>query len=86
MGTNGTGHEGSNLRTTCPTSRLTAQMGSNSWKQVTWQKYSTLVAVEDDCSQGKMAGNQDWTPEDILALVQEIEGNAGWLRSPRSEV
>lgn len=68
------------------TSRLTTRPGSNSWKQVTWKKYSTLVAVGDDCSQGKMAGDQDWTPEDILALVQEMEGKAGWHRSPRSEV
>lgn len=50
------------------------------------QKYSTLVAVEGDCSQGKMAGDQDCTPEDILALVQEMEGKAGWHRSPRSVV
>jgi len=38
---------------------------------VTWQRYSILVAVEDDCSQGKMAGDQGWTPEDNLALIQE---------------
>lgn len=73
-------------RSTCLTSHMTAQTGSNSWKQVAWQRYSTLAAVQDDCSQGKMAGDRDWTPEDILALAQEIEGKAGWHRSPRNVV
>lgn len=51
-------------RTTCLTSHVTAQTGSNSWKQVAWQRYSTLAAVQEDCSQGKMTGDRDWTPED----------------------